>query len=174
MGRINGFDACKQALKALVADARNDLAAKQGNAAAYAAAVTHWEGALFQFANDCRPGEGEEEAVEELRTQAIQIGEEIRQAQMHEIVGRIEARSLEIEGIGKEFGAQALQNADTAKRGRLLPIKNAIDSLTGAVNQVKQLRDSLDVADRDEQKILEEVESLIERFEAVKASIDAI
>lgn len=175
MSKIVGFDACKAALESLIGEARADLSAKKdGDPAAYEAAVSHWERRLFEFVQDSRPAPGETDAIQGLDDQAIRIAEEIRQTQKHEIVTRIDALSREIEEAGKQIGAQALSNMDAAKRGRLLPIKNAIDSLAGAVNQVKVLKKDLDGADPDEQKILSQIETLIGEIDAVKASFAAL
>ena len=175
MPNITGFDACKQALDGLIGQARADLAAKKdGDQAAYDAAVTQWERKFIEFVNSSRPGPGETDAIHELDQQAIRMSTDIRRAQMRDIITVMDARSREIEAAGKEIGKLALSNVDAAKRGRLLPIKNAIDSLTGAVNQIKVLKKDLDASNPDEQKILGEIETLLEKFTAVKSSVSAL
>ena len=176
MDRIVGHDACKAALTALLAEARADLAAKQdGDPGAFETAVTKWERELVELTQAFRPAPGENrDAIDALVEQADAAADAIRQAQVHDIIERIDERSREIEAAGSAFGAQALSNLGAAKRGRLLPIKNAIDSLTGTVNQIRTLKTQLDAEDRDEQKILDELEALIERFAAVKESVDAL
>jgi hypothetical protein len=175
MPNLVGFDVCKRTLDGLVADAKADLAAKKnGPVDAYDEAVTHWERKFVRFGLDARPKPGEEEAVGELVDLARSIREAVRQAQMHEIVERIDALSREIESAGAAFGQQALLNLDAAKRGRLLPVKNALDAATGAINQIKVLKKDLKADDPDEQKIATEAQALIEKFEALKASIEAL
>ena len=175
MSTIIGFDACKSALATLISSAKADLAAKKdGPSAAYDDAVTHWQQKLFAFTHDTRAGPGEADAIADLNQQAIRIGNEIRQTQKHDIITRIDELSRQIEAAGGQFGAQALSNLDAAKRGRLLPIKNAIDSLTATVNQIKVLKNQLDAADPDEQKILGEIETLVDKFSAMKATLDAL
>ena len=175
MPNIIGFDACKRALDTLVASAKADLAAKKdGDPDAYEAAVTGWERKFFGLAQDARPGPGENEAVSELQAQARRIAEEIRQAQMHDIVGRIDALSREIERAGQDFGRQAATNVEAARRGRLLPVKNALDSVAGAINQIKTLKAELKADDPDERRIAAEAQALIEKFETLKESIEAL
>lgn len=175
MTNIIGFDACKRALDTLVAEVQADLAAKKnGDPDAYEAAVTDWEGKLFAFANACRAGPGETDAVRELQTQARRLADEIRQAQMHEIVEVISAASRQIEQAGQAFGRQAASNVEAAKRGRLTPVKEALDSVAGAINQIKTLKKDLKADDPDEQKIATEAQALIEKFETLKKSIEAL
>jgi hypothetical protein len=175
MPNIIGFDACRTALESLVAAAKADLGAKKdGDRAVYETAVTSWERKFFEFRNAARPGPGEEDAVRELQTRATRMAEEIRQAQMGEIIGRIDALSRQIEDVGKTFGEQAAGNVAAARRGRLTPLKDALDSVAGAINQLKTLKNDLKADDPDERKIATEAQALIEKFETLKESIEAL
>ena len=171
-----GVQACQEQLERLTREAGPALeAAKNAGDDAYLEARRQWARKFFDFKDATSAANpGEAEAIARIDAQAVAMAEKISFAPVSGIVDTIRSLSLEVEALGKSVKKESTANVESAKRGRLLPVKNAIDALTGAVNQIKVLKRNLKADDPDEQKIATEAQALIEKFETLKRSIDAL
>lgn len=176
MTDIVGFDAGKAELDRLLREARDAVQAAQAEGPdAVVAAVRAASEALVEFTNRTEPGDvfdsDEVEAIRRLDRLADEARREMNVAAMDMVISRIEDGSSRLNTLAKEVKRQALVNERTVRRNRLLPVREAVDSMTDLVEAVKQARDELDKDNPEEAVVASALGRLSKAYNDVKQAL---
>ena len=174
MSRIKGPVAAKNALVELISDIRTSLSAARARGQSdYDAAVKKAQQDLRAFMNATVATDAtdaaEVEAIEDIDDVAFNLFVDLA-------LGRIEANNAVLQAGAAKLANLAARmdevtadtDAQTAKVS-LVHIKDAVDSMTGAIASVKALKDKIGEGRPDAAAIVTEIDKLAAQYERLRA-----
>ena len=173
MSDITGFEECKKELKRLLDEVeRNiDKARAQGDDALHAAILTETR-KLVKFTGRTEPedifNDIESENIDKIDQLADQTRREIFGDSADEIISRIQGRASQLNQLAKSVKQQAAENSQRAKELRLIPVRNAIDSVTDTVEAFKAAKNTLSDENSDEAAVKSKIESVVRAITALE------
>ena len=173
MSDIIGFKACAEELRRLLDEIEENIktAGENGADAHHKAVITETR-KLVDFTKRTEPkdifNEGEIENIEKIDKAADEARRSIFGNSANEIIGRLHDRISQLNKLEKEVTHQTAANERTAARIRLIPVRNAIDAMTEAVETVKASKDALSSEDADEALVKSKIEGVLRTITALQ------
>jgi hypothetical protein len=173
MSNIIGFAACAQELKRLLNEITENIKAAGANGpdALHAAVLTETR-RLVDFTNQTEPKDifdaTEVENIRKIDQTADDARREIFGDSANTIIGRMHDRISQLNQLEKIVKQQAAENERDAKKIRLIPVRNAIDAVTGTVEAFKKAKEALSDEKADEAVIKSKIESILRAITALE------
>lgn len=126
---------------------------------------------LVDFTNRTEPEDlfdfHEVENISKIDQAADQARREIFGDSAQVIISRMQDRISQLNQLEKAVRRQALEAEHNARKIRLIPIRNAIDAVTEAVEAVKEGREALSDEDPNEAVVKSRIESVLRSVNAL-------
>lgn len=172
MTDIIGFDASAQELRRLLDEISQNIktAGEQGPDALHAAVLSETR-KLVDFTNRTEPKDifdAEEVAnIRKIDQAADEARREIFGDSANVIIARMHDRISQLNQLEKGARQQAAENEREARKIRLIPVRNAIDSVTEAVEAVKDARKALSDEDPAEAAVKSKMDGVLRAVSAL-------
>ncbi|MBW1704032.1 MAG: hypothetical protein JRJ86_02570 [Deltaproteobacteria bacterium] len=173
MSDIIGFEACTQELKRLLDEIAENIKAsgEKGPDELHAAVLTETR-KLVEFTNRTEPKDffdaDEVENIRKIDQAADGARREIFGDSVHAIISHMQDRVSQLNQLEKAVRQQTADNERKAKELRLIPVRNAIDSVTDAIGAFNEAKDILLDEDSNEAAIKSKIESVMRAITALK------
>ncbi|MGZ8182439.1 MAG: hypothetical protein ACXWT1_10800 [Methylobacter sp.] len=175
MNDIIGYEACKEELKRLLDEvAGNIQAASTVGADALHSAVLTESRKLVDYTNRTEAKDifdaTEVENIRKLDQLADESRREIFGDSANAIINRIHDRASQLNQLAKTVKLQAAEIERDAKKIRLIPVRNAIDSVTDTIEAFKQAKETLSDADANEAAVKSKIEGVLRAITALQSA----
>jgi hypothetical protein len=176
MTDIIGFEACRNELNRLLDEVATHIqAAREEGPDALDAAVLTETRKLVDFTNRSEPENlfdaAEVESIKKLDETADQARRDIFSDSAGSIIARMQDRMSELNQLAKTVKQQAANNEREARKRRLVPVRNAVDALTGTVQAFDAAKASLSDENDDEVAVKNKIASVVRALAALDKAV---
>ena len=173
MSDIIGFEACAQELKRLLNEIPENLKAADATGPdALHAAVLIETRKLVDFTNRTEPKDifdaAEVANIRKIDEAADEARRKIFGDSANVIIGHMHERISQLNQLEKAVRQQAAENEREAKKIRLVPLRNAIDAVTGTVDAFEKAKEALSDEEADEAVVKSKIESVLRAITALE------
>jgi hypothetical protein len=176
MSDIIGFEACAKELRRLLDAITETIKAAGANGpdALHAAVLTETK-KLVEFTNRTEAEDlldaAEVESVRQIDQMAADAMAEIFGDSANTIIGRLYGRISQLNQLEKTIRQQAAENEREARKLRLIPVRDAIDTVTETVGALSKAKDALSDEDADEAAVKTKIEAALRAIAALDKAV---
>lgn len=179
MSEIIGFEKCSEELKRLLDDVSEKInAAKDKGSAVFDKAVITEARRLVEFTNQTEAADifdpVEVENIRKIDDEAEAARKELIGKAAAEIINAMHGRIAVLNQLEKAVKQQTAENERSAKRIRLIPVRNAIDAATETVDAFKKARDALADDKPDEASIKARIDAVVRAISALEKAAQGL
>lgn len=177
MSDIIGFEASANELRRLLQEIETNIktASQTGDDKLHQAVMTEPK-KLVDFTNRTEPenllDSNEVDSIRQIDQQADKAVQEIFGNSAHEIINRMQSRIIKLNQLEKAVRQQAASNEDEAKKIRLIPVRNAVDSATETVAAIREAKDALSKDTPEEALVISKIDSVLRAISALKKAAE--
>ena len=173
MSNIIGFEACSKELRRLLDEVSQNInSAKDKDSGMFDEVVITEARRLVDFTNQTEAEDIfdaiEVENIKRIDEQAEAARKEIMGKTAADIINVMHGRIALLNQLEKTVKQQTAENERSAKRIRLIPVRNAIDAATETIDVFKKARDALAEDKPDEASIKARIDAVLRAIGALE------